>query len=311
MLQNEMACRLSAEPARNDYGALTILVQARYRVHYLRAVSSTVFLPRPEVDSALVQLVPRSPRELPFFNQETFRGLVGRGFSQRRKQLQKLLRDKIQNWESAASQIGFKTNARAEELSLKQWIALSNFVRPADEKAVGDVASEQFPVVDENDRWLRDAPRSEVHGNNLRHRAVHILIFNTNEEVFLQKRSRWKDRHPLLWDSSAAGHVNAAEEYDSAALRELDEELGISVELRRLIKLPASEQTGQEFIWLYRARHDGPLRLAPSEIEHGEFFPSALVSDWTQARPDDFAPGFLACWKTYCTLKAAQQAADA
>lgn len=310
MLQKEMARRLSAQPATNDYGALTIFVQARYRVHYLRSVPATVFLPRPEVDSALVQLVPRSPGELPSFDQETFRELVGRGFSQRRKQLQKLLRDEIPNWESAASQIGFKMKARAEELSLTQWIALSNFVRPGGEKETGDVASEQFPVVDENDRWLRDAPRSEVHGNNLRHRAVHILIFNANDEVFLQKRSRWKDRHPLLWDSSAAGHVNAGEDYDAAALRELGEELGISAELHQITKLPASQQTGQEFIWLYRARHDGPFRLAPLEIEHGEFFPSALVSDWTRARPDDFAPGFIACWEVYRNRKADQQPAE-
>ena len=119
------------------------------------------------------------------------------------------------------------------------------------------MASELFPVVDENDRVVRDAPRSEVHGNNLRHRAVHIFIFNGRGEVFLQKRSRWKDRHPLLWDSSAAGHVDAGEEYDTAAIRELQEELGISAELKRIVKLPASDQTGQEFIWLYRATMKG------------------------------------------------------
>ena len=126
-----------------------------------------------------------------------------------------------------------------------------------------------------------------------------MLIFNANGDVFMQKRSRWKDRHPLKWDSSAAGHVNAGEEYDAAALRELNEELGISTELKRITKLPASEQTGQEFIWLYRGRHDGPFRLAPSEIEHGDFFPVALVSEWILARPDDFAPGFVACWDAY------------
>src|SRR5207248_10342261 len=99
---------------------------------------------------------------------------------------------------------------------------------------------ERFPIVDKNDRILRSASRSEVHGNNLRHRAVHILIFNPVGEVYLQQRSRWKDRHPLKWDSSAAGHVIATESYDDTAQRELKEELGISVALKKIVKLSAS-----------------------------------------------------------------------
>ena len=299
MLQKEMARRLSAQPATKDYGALSLLIQSRYRVHYLRTVPATVFLPEPGVDSALIQLIPREAKELPAFNEETFRRLVNLGFSQRRKQLQKLLRDEIPNWEKAIDELGIDARVRGEELSLQQWIALSNFVQPSGQNDAENVAAESFPVVDENDRWLRDAPRAEVHGNKLGHRAVHILLFNAPGDVFLQKRSRWKDRHPLVWDSSAAGHVSAGEDYDIAARRELDEELGISTELQRITKLPASEQTGQEFIWLYRGRHDGPFRLAPSEIEHGEFFPIALVTDWLRARPDDFAPGFAACWEAY------------
>jgi 16S rRNA (adenine1518-N6/adenine1519-N6)-dimethyltransferase len=61
MLQKEMARRLSAKPGASDYGALTLLVQSRYRVDYLRTIPSTVFLPKPEVDSALVRLTP-NPR---------------------------------------------------------------------------------------------------------------------------------------------------------------------------------------------------------------------------------------------------------
>lgn len=299
MLQKEMARRLSAQPRTKDYAALTLLVQARYRVEYLRAVATTVFLPRPEVDSALVRLLPRTPAELPPFDHVMFSNLVARGFSQRRKQLQKLLRKEVSNWEEAAQKISFNSRARAEELSLHQWIALSNFVRPVGTPANLGVASEQFPVVDKNDRVLGAAWRSKVHGNNLRHRAVHILILNAAGEVYLQKRSRWKDRHPLLWDSSAAGHVNAGEKYDAAAIRELEEELGISAELQKLKKLPASERTGQEFIWLYRGRHSGPFRLPPSEIEYGGFFPPGLISDWIRARPDEFAPGFIECWFAY------------
>ncbi|MGI8436380.1 MAG: NUDIX hydrolase, partial [Chthoniobacterales bacterium] len=146
-------------------------------------------------------------------------------------------------------------------------------------------------------------PRSVVHGNNLLHRAVHILLFNAQGEIFLQKRSRLKDRHPDVWDSSAAGHVDAGEEYDNAATRELREELGVTAPLERLAKLPASDRTGQEFIWIYLSRHDGPFRLARSEIDYGEFFPSETVDAWLVARPGDFAPGFVECWRTFRELR--------
>jgi 16S rRNA (adenine1518-N6/adenine1519-N6)-dimethyltransferase len=302
MLQKEMARRISAQPATNEYGAMTLFVQAYYRVTYLRSVPATVFLPQPEVDSAFIELRPRRPSELPAFHEKTFRQLVTRGFSQRRKQLQKLLREQLPDWPAAATELGINLTARAEELSLEQWIALSNLVySPGGKKAAAEVA-ERFPVVDENDRQVSEAPRAEVHGNNLRHRAVHIFVLNAADEVFLQKRSRWKDRHPSLWDSSAAGHVDAGEEYDAAANRELEEELGISAELTRMSKLPASEETGQEFIWLYRAKHEGPFDLAPIEIDYGAFFPLPLISKWIAARPQEFAPGFVACWNVYNNL---------
>ena len=297
MLQKELARRLSAAPGSSDYGALTLIVQRQYRVEYLRTVPATVFLPQPEVDSAFVRLSARSPDELPDHDPETFHRLVRKGFSQRRKQLRKLLREEVPAWEEASQAIGFEPRARAEELALEQWVGLSNISRPGDRSEPGQAASERFPVVDEDDQLLGDAPRAEVHGNNLRHRAVHILIFNHSGELFLQKRSRWKDRHPCLWDSSAAGHVDAGEEYDTAAERELREELGVTAQLTPVIKLPASEKTGQEFIWLYRGRHDGPFELARSEIEYGEFFPVDVVVEWLKARPGDFAPGFVECWK--------------
>ena len=129
--------------------------------------------------------------------------------------------------------------------------------------------------------------------------TVHCSIFNRKGEIYLQKRSRWKDRHPGQWDSSAAGHVNAGEQYDDAARRELHEELGITAAMERILKLPASQRTGQEFIWLYRARHDGPFQLARSEIEAGEFFPPQIISAWIDAHPEEFAPGFVECWRAF------------
>src|SRR5207247_7274767 len=299
MLQNEMARRFSASPATSNYGALTLRVQLHHRVEYLRTIPATVFFPQPDVDSALVRIMPRHILELPEHDDELLMKLIRCGFSQRRKQLQRLLRPHVPDWNDAASSLGFNPKARAEELSLLQWIGLANYIAPAIRPGTHAIEDEPFPVVDRMDRVLRYAGRSEVHGNNLYHRAVHILIFNDAVDVYLQQRSRWKDRHPLLWDSSAAGHVSAGETYDDTARRELKEELGISVPVQKIAKLPASQKTDQEFVWLYRGVASGDVVPDKSEIEKGAFMPPTVIDGWTSARPGDFAPGFLECWKTY------------
>ena len=299
MLQKEMAARLSASPSTHDYGALTLRVQLHHHVKYLRTVSATVFFPRPEVGSAVLRILARDPLELPQRDDPLLLKLIRAGFSQRRKQLRKLVRQHINDWDTVSRCLNIAPNARAEELSLPQWIALANSIAPPPRPETRVMMNESFPIVDKNDRILRYASRSEVHGNNLRHRAVHILIFNQAGDVYLQQRSRWKDRHPLKWDSSAAGHVAAGESYDDTARRELKEELGVLVALQKIAKLPASQKTDQEFVWLYRGFASGDVVPDRSEIEKGAFMPPTVVDGWTSARPKDFAPGFLECWKTY------------
>lgn len=297
-LQRELAERLSAEPRTKAYGALTLLLGRRWRVQYLRTIPPTVFAPQPGVDSALVRLTPREPGEVPDCDGERFRKLVKLGFSQRRKLLRKNLAGLGLDWPALTAHLGVLETTRAEELSLAQWIALTNFAggdaKPAAAGAQ-DVHGEIFDVVDERDEPIGRATRHEVHERNLRHRAVHILVFNERGELFLQKRSRWKDKHPGLWDSSAAGHVNAGQEYAATAERELHEEIGVSAPVEEVARIDACEGTGWEFVRLYRARHEGPFRLAPAEIESGAFFTLDQVRRWSAARPQDFAPGFLEC----------------
>lgn len=304
MLQKEVATRLSAAPRSKDYGILTLIVQSQCQVEYLRTVPASVFVPQPEVDSAFVRLRPRLPNELPEFNHDLFAGLVRRGFSQRRKQLGKLLKEQLPDWPRTAAEVGASATTRAEELSLEQWIALTNLAPQPSLRLAGTDPAEEFTVVDENDRVIGAAPRGEVHGNNLRHRAVHLFIFNRAGQLLLQKRSRWKDRHPNVWDSSAAGHVEAGEEYNRTAERELAEELGVATALTPLARLPASEKTGQEFIRLYRGEHEGPFRPAGAEIDLVHFFAPETIAEWIARRPNDFAPGFLECWSAYRSASA-------
>ncbi len=161
------------------------------------------------------------------------------------------------------------------------------------------MTEEYFDVVNERDEVVDRQPRSVVHRTGLKHRATHVLVFNARGEVFLQKRSMKKDRQPGVWDSSASGHVDSGEDYDTSAVRELREEIGLTATepLERLFKINAGEATDQEFVWVYRCRHDGPFELNPDEIDEGGWFAPAKVTSWMKERPQDFATALLFIWK--------------
>lgn len=290
-LQRELAERLNAAPRTKDYGAMTICLGRRWAVKYLRTLPASVFHPEPKVESAVVSLTPRPRADVLPCNDLLFDDLVRAGFSERRKQLRKNLTraDAHVDWPAKLAILGLPETVRAEELSLAQWTALVTSADPS----VAQRGEEMFDVVDEHDTAIASLPRDEVHARDLRHRAVHIMIFNKAGEVFLQKRSIWKDRNPAQWDSATAGHVDSGESYEQAARRELMEEIGIEVDaLIPVCKLGCGPETGWEFLQIYRATHDGPFRFAPLEVEGGVFLSVAQVRDWLQRRPGDFTPIF-------------------
>lgn len=300
-LQKELAERLAAEPQSKTYGSPTVLIGRRWKVRLVKTLPASVFLPAPKVESAVVSLTPRPHDELPLCDGTRFSQLVKLGFSQRRKQLGNLLSPAMPEWRQAAEALGISPTARAESLSIAQWCALAAW-NPGAEKAhtpegAQDSHGEWFDVVDENDQVTVRATRHQVHLQKLRHRAVHVFVFNRAGELFLQKRSRWKDVHPLDWDSSAAGHVDSGQGYEETAVRELREELGINAGVELIAHIPACAETGEEFVRLFKAHHEGPFCLPPAEVEHGEWFSRAQIDHWIAARPQDFAKGFLKCWE--------------
>lgn len=160
------------------------------------------------------------------------------------------------------------------------------------------MSEETLDVVNDRDEVIGRRTRGEVHRLGLMHRAVHVLVFNSRGQVFLQKRSLKKDRQPGLWDSSASGHVDSGESYDACAVRELREEIGLrlSAPPPRLFKLAASPQTDQEHVWVYRCEAEGPFTLAPDEIERGGWFAPAELTRWLAQRPQDFATALRLIW---------------
>jgi isopentenyldiphosphate isomerase len=110
---------------------------------------------------------------------------------------------------------------------------------------------EYLDVLDENgNKTGKKKLRSEVHRDGDWHLATHVWIVNSKGELLIQKRSANKDSSPGLWDISSVCHVVAGEDATQAAIRETQEELGISLsgnELKQMLsyKRGKSHDNGQ------------------------------------------------------------------
>lgn len=296
MLQKEVIDRLAAVPRTKAYGVLSLRVQSEWKVSPLKVVPPEAFHPRPQIDSSVALLEPLKD-ELPVFHGGRFDELIRRGFSQRRKQLQKQLPESPP-WPEVAEQIGVALTARAEELSLEQWVALTQHYDEHPLKDVPQKGGEVFDVVDEDDVVIGQTTRDEVHAKGLLHRAVHVFAISPKGELLLQQRSRLKDMHPGVWDSSVAGHLDSGEPYLDAAIREMEEEMGITeVEPEEVGRIKPCEATGWEHVVLYMVRWSGKPDFPCSEVESTLWIGADELDAWTDARPEDFATGFLECWK--------------
>lgn len=298
MLQKEFIDRILAKPGDDAYGLLSLRIQMDWVPKALKTVPPEAFSPRPKIDSTVMLLTPRPAKELPPYDHKLMDELMRRCFSQRRKQMHKQL-PATPPWSEVSLAVGVSPTARPEELGLEQWVNLTRAYDPNPLSHIAQKDDELFDVVNEQNEVVGQATRKEVHERKLLHRAVHILVFSKKtHDCLLQKRSAYKDKHPGVWDSSAAGHLDAGESYEEAAVRELREELGIEdAKLIHVGMLPPSEATGWEHVSLYAALHDGKVHFPAAEIEGVVPFPPALIDRWLERSPQDFANSFASCWQ--------------
>ena len=159
-----------------------------------------------------------------------------------------------------------------------------------------DNSEEMFPIVDEEGNITGAATRGECHnGSKLLHPVVHLHVFNSKGELYLQKRPEWKDIQPGKWDTSVGGHVDKRPEWkdiqpgkwdtsvgghvdlgesvEMALKREAGEELGISDFTSQLLTHYVFESDREkELVFSHKTVFDGPI--SPSEeLAGGRFWP--------------------------------------
>lgn len=138
---------------------------------------------------------------------------------------------------------------------------------------------ETVDIVDRTGKVIGQATRSQIYKKGLLHPAVNIVIVNKKGQLFIQRRSP-KKILPLYWDISASEHVKSGEDYKSAAIRGLEEELSIiaPVKLLRDKHIQRNEYITKEIclieyelVELYGAIYDGKIEVNQEEVSEGRF----------------------------------------
>lgn len=123
MIQREVAMRIASAPCSREYGILSVFLQAFYNIEYLFTVEPGVFNPPPKVKSAVIRIT-RNNREKLDCNEELFRRVVKGTFLHRRK----MIRNSITTAFGAFEQTHEFFTMRPEQLSVEQFVELTNFV---------------------------------------------------------------------------------------------------------------------------------------------------------------------------------------
>jgi isopentenyldiphosphate isomerase len=131
-------------------------------------------------------------------------------------------------------------------------------------------ADEILDIVDENDHIIGQARRGDAYAKGLRHRCVFVFVRDSRGRVFVHRRTARKLVFPSLYDMFVGGVVGAGEGYDEAALREAEEELGVSG-LGRPVPLFSflyESADGAHRWWsrVYEARCALPVDPQPAEV---------------------------------------------
>ena len=136
------------------------------------------------------------------------------------------------------------------------------------------------------------APRSVCHKDpSLTQMVVHLLIFNSKGDIFLQKRSKTKDTYPDMWDTAVGGHVSAGEDVYTALIREAKEELGIDLNTAEFIfKQLNKDDMETELSFVYKTIYEGPFHIDNNEVTDGCFFSIKEIKE--QLGKNVFTPNF-------------------
>jgi len=169
---------------------------------------------------------------------------------------------------------------------------------------------ELFDIINEKDEVLGQEMRSVVHQQGLWHRGVHVLLFTGDDKMLVQQRSRDRVHAPLALDCSVSEHVKAGENYHTAAVRGLQEEMGVEgIELERLVKFKMNYgPNDNEISEIYRGMVDpAVVQFDPVEIERIDYYSLDELQEMLKSEDHNFSYWFKQILQWYFNKTSALQ----
>ena len=135
-----------------------------------------------------------------------------------------------------------------------------------------DNQQERLPLVNEAGEVIGSSTRGECHGGTKwLHPVVHLHVFNTAGELFLQQRPLWKDIQPGRWDTAVGGHVDWGETVEEALQREVREEIGLQVHNITFRKSKFFEPSNTLMLNFSCVAESEDLSGMTDEVDHAEW----------------------------------------
>lgn len=150
--------------------------------------------------------------------------------------------------------------------------------------------------VDEYDNIIGRSSLEEIKKEKKIYRLIAVFVFNKKKELFLQIRNSSKSSYPNYYESSVGGHVESGESYEEAAMREMNEELGINEILKFICKKKIYYGDFSRFVSLFSCVTKKQISISKKEISRGNFYKISKIKEMIK-KGNLFTPVFLELFK--------------
>jgi len=152
-------------------------------------------------------------------------------------------------------------------------------------------------LVNEKDKEIGKEEKIKAHEEGLLHRAFSIFIFNSQQEMLLQKRALQKYHSPGLWSNACCSHPAPKEELNSAIHRKLKQELGFDTKLEEKFSFIYKAEVGNnliehEFDHVFFGTYDGKIKPNPEEVAEIKWINKKKLMEEVRNKPKNFTEWF-------------------